>query len=129
MKLDYELLRNILEHIEEVTDGQERHTVSRDTFLDSPVQCGSFDILAYHFDVLCLNGFVEGTVLRSALRGHRVATNVDYFSLTFEGHKLLDSMRNETMWNNIKSRAQTFGVEGLKQIPALAISLLTKGPA
>ena len=129
MKLDYELLRNILEHIEEVTDGQERHTVSRDTFPDSLVQCESFDILAYHFDILCLNEFVEGMVLRSPLGGHRVATNIDYFSLTFDGHKLLDSMRNETMWNKIKSQAQEFGVEGLKQIPALAIALLTNSPA
>ena len=60
MKPDYELLRNILEHIEEVSDRQERHTISRDTFPDSLVQCESFDILSFCFDILCLNGFVEG---------------------------------------------------------------------
>lgn len=129
MKLDYELLRHILAHIEEITDGQVRHTVSPETFSDSSIQCESFDVLAYHFDILCLNGFVEGEVLRSRLHGYRVATNIDYFSLTFEGHKLVDSMRSQTMWNSIKSRAQEFGVEGLKQIPALAISLLINSPA
>ena len=60
MKLDYELLRHILEHIEEATDGQERHTISRETFPDSTIQCVSFDVLAYHFDILCLNEFVAG---------------------------------------------------------------------
>ena len=125
MKLDYDLLRTVLQHIEDVTDGQERHTISRETYVDCAIQCESFDVLAYHFDILWRNGFVEGEVLRPPLGGHRLATNIDYFNLTFAGHELLDSMRNQTIWNNIKSRAQEFGVEGLKQIPALAISLLT----
>ena len=128
MKLDYELLRTILEHIEEATDGQERHTISRETFPDSAIQCVSFDVLAYHFDILCLNEFVAGGVLRSSLGGHKVATNIDYFNLTFEGHKLLDCMRNKTLWNNIKSQVKELGVEGLKKIPALAISLLINSP-
>ena len=117
MKLDYELLTTILEHIEKATDGQERHTISREIFPDSTIQCVSFDVLAYHFDILCLNESVAGGVLRSSLGGHKVATNIDYFNLTFEGHKLLDCMRNKTLWNNIKFQAKNLELQDSRKFP------------
>lgn len=129
MRLDYDLLATILKHVEEVTDGQERHTITRNTFSPSLIECESFEVLAYHFDVLCLNGFIDGNVLRTPYQGHRVASNVDYFNLTLQGHQLLDSIQNQAIWNRIKAKAQELGVEGLKQIPALAISLITGNPS
>ena len=89
------------------------------------MHCESFDELAYHFDILCSNEFIEGKVSHSAYLGQKATTSIDYYNLTFEGHKLLDGMRSQTIWNKIKFKAQGLGVEGLKQIPALAISLLT----
>ena len=133
MNLDFELLKNILVHIEDVGDGEECHTVTRETLSDSRIQsatqCESFTDLAYHFDILVNNQFVNGQVLRMQLGGHKVASYIDYFNLTLGGHQLLDSMRNETIWNKIKSRAHELGVEGLRQIPGLAISLFTGNSA
>ena len=129
MQLDYELLHKILEHIESDTDGQERHIITRDSFSKFPPLCESFEILAYHCDILCQNQFVKGEVCRVGLRGHRVVTSIDYFSLTYAGHQLLESMRTETIWNKVKSTANSLGIEGLKQIPALAISLLLENNA
>ena len=76
MKLDYDLLRNILEHVEETTDGDERHTISRSTFSQSPIQCESFKELSYHFDMLFLNSFMEDGVIRTTSGGHRVANHI-----------------------------------------------------
>ena len=124
MKLDYELLRHILERIESDSDGQERHVITRETFSEVPRNCDSFEILAYHFDILCENHFVEGEVCRIGMRGHRVVTSIDYFGLTLLGHQLLESMRTDALWSRIKSTATDLGIEGLKQIPSLAVTLL-----
>ena len=125
MKLDYDLLKRILEYVEDVADGQERHTVTSHTFTNSAIPCESFDVLAYHFDILVQNGSVDGQVNRVALRGHRVVTSIDYFNLTLDGHRLLESIRHQTLWNKLRSHAEALGIAGLKQIPALAISLLS----
>ena len=129
MNLDYELLQNILQHIRDIGDGQERHTVTRHTYANSPIQTASlsdsFDIFAYHFDILVENNFVSGQVVRVALSGHRVVSSISFFNLTFQGHQLLESMENRTIWNQIKIKAGQLGVEGLKQVPGLAISLIT----
>lgn len=125
MKLDYDLLKRILTNVEDVADGQERHTVTRHAFTTSQIPCESFDVLAYHFDILVRNGFIDGEVGRVALHGHRVTTSIDYFNLTLDGHRLLESMRHQTLWGKIKSQAEALGVAGLNQIPGLAISLLS----
>ena len=129
MNLDYELLENILRHIKDVSDGQERHSVTRNTYSDSSIQsallCDSFDIFAYHFDILVDNEFINGQIVRPGLGGHRSVSSASFFNLTLQGHQLLESMGNQTIWNQIKIRAHALGVEGLKQVPGLAISLIT----
>lgn len=128
MNLDYELLENILKHIRDVGDGQVRHQVTRHTYANSPIQaaslCDSFDVLAYHLDILFDNDFVRGELARVPLHGHRFVSNISFFNLTLQGHQLLESMENNTIWNQVKIRARQLGVEGLRQIPSLAISLI-----
>lgn len=128
MNLDYELLQNILQHIRDVGDGQERHTVTRHTYANSPIQTASlsdsFDVFAYHFDILVDNNFVSGQVVRVPLGGHSVVSSISFFNLTLQGHQLLESMENNTIWDQIKIRARQLGVEGLRQVPGLAISLI-----
>ena len=48
--------------------------------------------------------------------------------MTMSGFRTLEAMNNDTIWNKIKGQVVNIGIEGLKQIPSLAISLLvTKG--
>lgn len=48
------------------------------------------------------------------------------FRLSFSGHKLLDAMKNETIFNKIKSISKVTGIELLKQLPSLALDYFMK---
>jgi len=48
------------------------------------------------------------------------------FRLTSLGHQTLESMENKEIWGKIKERINMLGIEGLKQIPSLAINVLSK---
>lgn len=55
-------------------------------------------------------------------------TGIDSYvvvDLYLSGHQLLESMRNDTLWHKIKSELKETGVESLKQIPGLSITLLS----
>ena len=47
MKLTYGLLEEILEHIEEDSDGQTRKDVSKSTASTFGLSCNSLDVVAY----------------------------------------------------------------------------------
>ena len=125
VRLDYNLLKEILAQIEEVSDGQELNEWAES---DSPLSSGfpykSFGELAYHFDILAEAGFVKGRAERQSFRGHSVIFSLNYYGLTLTGHQLLDSMRQQGIWNRVKSSAEALGIGGLKQIPGLAVALL-----
>ena len=55
MKLDYDLIANMLAHIKEVGDGATRHTITRSTFSSSQEHGETYEICAYHFDILIEN--------------------------------------------------------------------------
>ena len=124
MKLDYVLLREILEYVECNGDGQVRLTLSQNDFSESGILGGNFDKFAYHARILIDNEFIDGKVHAQGFGGNNVIFSVDYFGLKLQGHQLLESMQNEGVWEKIKSNAQSLGVEGLKKIPGLAIALL-----
>ena len=128
MKLDYDLLKQILEHIEEVSDGQTLNEVGHSADLSSlGFPCESFDGLAYHFDILAESGFVRGDAERLNFRGDRAIMSLRYYGLTLAGHQLLDGMRQHGIWNKIRTSAEALGIGGLKQIPGLAVAPLTSG--
>jgi len=52
-----------------------------------------------------------------------IIINILYFRLTILGHQSLESMNNSTIWDKIKNPINKLGIEGLKQIPSLAIKL------
>jgi len=57
------------------------------------------------------NGYVEGiTILRSAAGGD-FSYGIHTPRLTMAGHDLLDTMRSASLWETIKSTAQSKGVE------------------
>ncbi|UTW66175.1 DUF2513 domain-containing protein [bacterium SCSIO 12643] len=52
--------------------------------------------------------------------------SVKHFRLTMLGHQALEAMNNNKVWEKIKSGVDKIGIAGLKQIPGLAIKILTE---
>lgn len=126
MKLDYDLLTEVLKHVEENGDGETRQRLTPNNVSETGLTAERFPAFGYHFDLLASGGFIDGKAERLHYRGDKLIVELYYFGLTLEGHALLDSMRNEGVWKRIASTAKTLGVEGLKQIPALAVALLSQ---
>lgn len=125
VRLDYNLLKEMLVQIENVSDGQKLNEwVESDSLSSSGFPQKSFDELAYHFDILAEAGFVKGRAERRSFRDDSVILSLRYYGLTLTGHQLLDSMRQQGIWNRVKSSAEVLGIGGLKQIPGLAVALL-----
>lgn len=117
MKLNYKCLREILENLEKCEESKSR-IIQSDLHDAAEV---------YHYKILIDEGFVEGKVSRIQ---HQGKDTVLYFihcdDLTWQGHKLLEVLRNDKLWGKTKSNLKAFGVESLKQIPVIAIDVLVK---
>ena len=123
MKLDYELIKEILQKIED-NDGVKDNSI---TISERRVNIEKFQEavkLAHHYEILIDDGLVYGkiTELNSP---DEIIRYIDVGELTMLGHRVIEGMGSETLWNKIKGGAKIVGIEGLKQIPALAIKILT----
>ena len=99
MKRDWDLIRTILEQVESLPDtdsvlspsGDEDHTAEEE---------------AYQYQLLIDAGLAKGVIFESSggpLHGQ-------LFSLTWQGHELLDAIRNDTIWNDVKKTAKQKGL-------------------
>lgn len=119
MKLDYQLIELILMKVEKEGDGFKSVRInSKDCKSEE-----EFIALAYHYKLLSENGLIDGKVDELPYKGNSVPIEIRFKDLTLLGHQALEAMKNNTIWGKIKSKVQELGVEGLKQIPALAIKL------
>lgn len=57
--------------------------------------------------------------------GNQIDIKILNFRLTILGHQTLESMSNNKLWDKIKGPLSKLGIESLKQIPSLAIQLLS----
>lgn len=79
MKRDWELIRKILLKLE--------HQPEASGYLDfESIKGFKPEKVAYHFDMMQQAGLISGKA-----------------SITWAGHEFLDSVRNDTAWNKIKS--------------------------
>ena len=116
MKLDYELSKQILAYLEANCNGLQ------------PVHINAGDIagehdqakIDYHLDILADDGLIN---LMTKLPGTAGTTQVT--RLTANGHRVLEVMSNDTLWNKVKATMKGLGIETLKQVPALAIKYFT----
>ena len=131
MKLDYDCLQALLEDTENHCDGFNHIDIELN--LERPDESKR----AYHYKLAIDQNLIHGTITevgggRSGSfggllvmgPGQTVAVGIAVSGLTMQGHQLLDAMRNDSIWRRIKDQAKMLGVEGLKQIPGLAIKLL-----
>jgi hypothetical protein len=123
MKLDLDFIKEILESIERDCDGITpiKIEVDNESSADEKRK-------AYHYRLLIKCEIVDGEIHDvGSFDGQ--AEWISYRGLTMMGHEALDGMRNDTLWNKIKDSVLQAGVQGLKQIPALALKLLVSGIA
>lgn len=122
MKLDYQLLKDILTFIE---SDKNAHAHSRfildDGDLEKHFSGHSMTTVTYHFQILNDDGLIHGF--------RKFSSGPGYSCLTAQGHRVLESMKNDTLWNKIKDGALSSGIDSLKQIPALAVQMLLTGIA
>ncbi len=125
MKLDYDLIKEILETVENGDGFTEKH-INRSEFEDNDEGQKKFFTLAYHYKILFDIGFVEGSICSfSSFDG--LDTYAFYYTcLTFQGQKVLGGMRDEETSNKINDVLIKGGKEGLKQAPALALAVIMK---
>jgi len=127
MRIDYNLIQEVLTRIANEADGFSRNSVRRNDFPDGEEGDKNFYQVAYHYKVLCENGFVSGKVIESASNEGNYPVAVMWTGLTLSGQKILEAMENDTLWTKIKGNLSSVGVESLKQIPAFAIEILKGG--
>ncbi len=136
MKLDLDYLRLILQTIEDHEFSQMNSFLLLQK-LELPIQCTStvdcdnprhneFDKFIKHIQNLLDLGSISGKPGFAINHNNSITFVLTNYCLTIEGTKLLESMKNDTLWNKIKSNLQVISFETLKTMPALALQLLLK---
>ncbi len=129
MKLDYDLIKEILEKIES-GDGASIKTIWHKDFKDSDERKQEYLRLRYHYKILFDNKLADGEVYELPHKNYdgggddMILINFSYKALTLKGHETLEAMQNDTVWNKIKGSVKQAGITGVKQIPALALTWL-----
>ncbi len=114
MKLDYDLIKEILEHVEQECDGFSEKYI-----------CGGerFDEEAYHYHLLTTDiNLIKGEVTTTYHKKNKIAQEIKYSGLTAEGHRVLDAMRNDTNnWKKLKDGALGVGKSAIKKFIQIAV--------
>ena len=120
MKRDMELIRKILYAIEEKVG----NTAITDSDLN--IDNYSMDEVGYHCAIMYEGGLI------SHFNGHYYDGQLNFFSvgrLTWNGHELLDQIRNDTVWNKTKtaitSKGLPFAIDIIKEVASAVLSSMT----
>jgi hypothetical protein len=98
---DWDLIRTLLLEVEAI-DSTRGYIDSRHFAREHSVS----ESVAFHqFEILRERGLIEGNELTS-MDGSSITAR----SLTWEGHELLDKMREPKLWGRIKDEATTRGI-------------------
>lgn len=114
MKRNWDLIRKILLKLEEKSD-----TTS---WLQSD-EIKGFDakIVAYHYGLLTEAGLIKSLELSSLEEEDYAA-----LSLTWQGHEFLDKIKNENVWNKVKSTLQSKSLDlSFETIKIVASNLIS----
>lgn len=99
MKRDWELIRKILSAVEDNPAGE--------TLGATEIDAGDHIVVLDHIDLLNDAGFLKAEVVKFIGGGGDAIIT----GLTFAGHDLLDTIRNDTMWSGIKKTAMSKGLD------------------
>lgn len=123
MKLNHDCVRQVLIDIEEIMPAHDIITSNLFEEFDSYKKFGE-EQFSYTLAKLKEAGFI--TVLETSADG---AVNIflTINSMTWEGHKFLDTIQSETVWNKTKEKvSSTVGSASLQVMGAVASNLALK---
>lgn len=121
MKLDMDLVRELLLYVEEKADRPISHlegiTITR----------WSGDDIAYHVMLLEEAGYIKAYIDTVPDYENPIILHVNYTitRLTLSGHEFLDAARTPQHWAAIKGNAQKLGLNSLKAVGRIAESYVT----
>jgi Hypothetical protein (DUF2513) len=102
MKRDWDVIRKILIALESKTD--------RAPLRPEDISDVDSNLAAYNMHLLMQSNFIEGSASQSIGMGYQQPPIVG-LSLTWRGHELLDSIRQDTTWNHVKTTAKEKGLD------------------
>ena len=114
MKLDYELTKKILQLLENECDGVQPIFVQPEKL---QIDCTQAQI-NYHIKLLEDDDLVVTKPVASLLPVQR---------LTAEGHRVLEAMSNNKIWESTKGFMKDAGISALKEIPGIVVKLALSG--
>ncbi len=114
MKRNWDLIRSILFKLEGQSEARGSLLPDGFTGFDS-------ETVSYHFKLLQSAGLIEAIDYSSLNEMSLIAR-----SLTWQGHEFLDKIRNDTVWNSlkttIKSKSLDLSLDTIKQVAQTIIS-------
>ena len=127
MKLDYDLIKEILAEVQDKSDGFTDNHLERRSFENNDEGKKKFFTFAYHYKIAIKAGLIEGKILETqTITEGNVLIGVSCRALTAQGQQVLEGMRDEETSNKINDAFIKGGKEGLKQAPALALAVIMK---
>lgn len=109
MKLNYDLIREILFKIEEISDGWTNY--ESQSFVKEYFPEYQNNIVLYHLKYLRHSNLIE-------------PMDSDWIiDLTPQGHEYLNNIRTDTAWNQVKTKIQPLGSVALSVVAEVAKSL------
>lgn len=117
MKLNHECIRKLMLLIEENLN----YSVYIDT-KDVEIKGFTTEEIVYTADKLLEAGYI--TANRNAYLGGDHIPDIDIKSITWEGHKFLDSVRDNTVWKKTKEITSKFSSVSISMIEHIASNVI-----
>lgn len=117
MRLNPDCVRDILLFVEDATDYRKSCCIGPKS-LDPPLDSYSANEIMYHVDQCCMSGYFSKS--SSDLDG-----NVTIKGLSPLGHQFIDNVRNDTIWNDVKSISGKVGSKSLNALMQISTGVIT----
>lgn len=113
MKLNFDAMRELLF----VFEDQPRNIDINTVVLDPRLKNFDKNDLGYAIEKLIEAKFLNGTIARPKIGP--ITFTID--SITIEGHKFLDNVRNDNVWTKAKDLASNAGLTTVKELSLFAL--------
>lgn len=126
MKINYDCIRDLLHVLEDTLQYDDFLTYPRCRLKqiienDKMIQYSLQDIV-YSTQMLDEADYISCTIVDSDSNIH----DVIYYSITFEGHQYLDSIKDDTVWNKVKAKAPSLTLDIIKSVASsIIVKMLT----
>ena len=117
MKLNYELIRNLLLTAEDRENNSSLSQKELDEFIDKFDY--TFDELTYHLKRLEEADYIDVTIRYASNQVYIYALNY----ITWDGHQFLDTIRSDKVWSTSKKVANDLKVKSISAFTQIAFQV------